>query len=253
MKLSLRMRGDSPWAWHETIWEERLVQSSVLCLWQMLVGEAMIFEPQHRCGDTAWDKCGWCCAFQCSWAKRQTTLIWITLPWPHCSKHTSVPGNKRTLDTKHAGPNEETCLTQSWVCLLPRFVETTVVPLGGLTETGKPCSEDNLSGTIWSRFRLFSLYFWFPLIFMKRVRVRVFCSAEMQRRGLMGLIYFSKWIIEQHLLQKGQLVQNPPPVVNYIIYTYTITDHFQSLVPIWMLQQSHSPPSIITVDIGNLI
>lgn len=69
----------------------------------------------------------------------------------------------------------------------------------------------------------------------------------------MDLIYFFKWIIQQHLLQKGQLVQHPEPAVNYIIYTYTITDHFQLLLPIWMLQQSHLPPSIIAVDIGNLI
>lgn len=35
--------------------------------------------------------------------------------------------------------------------------------------------------------------------------------------------------------------QASQPVVDYIIYTYTITDHFQLLRPIWMLQQCPLP------------
>lgn len=60
----------------------------------LLWGKQVIFEPQHRCGNTAQDKCGWCCVFQCSWVKRQTVLIWVTLPWPR--KQTSVRRNKYT-------------------------------------------------------------------------------------------------------------------------------------------------------------
>lgn len=44
-------------------------------------------------GNTAQDKRGWSCVFECSRGKRQTAFIWLTLARPH--RHTSVHRNKQ--------------------------------------------------------------------------------------------------------------------------------------------------------------
>lgn len=80
-----------------------------------------------------------------------------------------------------------------------------------------------------------------------------FFSLEIQLKSPMDLISLLQ-LDNLDMYQKGQrLVLHPKPVVNDIIYTYTITDHFQLPLPIWMLQQSHCPPGIIAVDRGNVI
>ncbi len=159
----------------------------------MLVGEAVIFELQHRCGNTAQDKCGWCCVFQCSWVEK-TNHTYLSNPSLTACQQTHICTQEQiyTDILNMQTPSGETGLTQSWMCLLPYFFETTVLPLG---ETGKPCLEDNLGGTIWSRFSLFSLFF-FP---WKDEKKMSFCSFEMQLKSHMDLIYFLRWIIQRHL------------------------------------------------------
>lgn len=155
-------------------------------------------------------------------------------------------GTNTHRDTKHADPQWGDLFATELHVFIPLLLWNDSVSIGDF-ERLKPCLEDNLGRTIWSRFpSLFSVFFSFSI---ERMKKTTFCSLEMH----MNMIYLYKWIIEQHLSQKWQLVQHPKPVVNYIIYTYTITDHFQLLLPIWMLQQSHCPPSLIAVDTGNLI
>lgn len=60
-------------------------------------------------------------------------------------------------------------------------------------------------------------------------------------------------MIERHGAERERALLHPKPAENYIIYTYTITDHFQLPLPIWMLQQSRCHPGVIAVDTGNLI
>lgn len=87
--------------------------------------------------------------FQCSWVK-QTTLIWVTLPWP---RPTHICTQEVTHSvTKHADPQWGDLFDTELYVFIPFLLRNDSVSTGGF-ERLKPCLEDNLGVTIWSRFR----------------------------------------------------------------------------------------------------
>lgn len=156
--LSQRMRTVTANEWDARRYERRgLCKAASPACSRCLRGEPWYLSHSTDVGNAAQDKSGWCCVFQCSWVKRQTTYIWVTLPRPH--RHT---GTNTHTGWTFGPPAEETCLTQSCKCLFLPLLWNDSVSIGGF-EGAEPCLEDNLVRTIWSRFHYSFLWFFFSL------------------------------------------------------------------------------------------
>lgn len=117
---------------------------------------------------------------------QKTNHIYLSNPSPAASTHR----NKHTHTYTHTGwkfgpPAEETCLTQSCKCLFPPLLWNDSVSIGGF-EGAKPCLEDNLVRTIWSRFHYSFLWFFFCLL--KGIK-HFFFSLDSQQKCHVNIIY----------------------------------------------------------------
>lgn len=112
---------------------------------------------------------------------QETNHTYLNNPSLTAQIHTCTQETNTHRDVKNTPtPSWGTCLTQSGMCLFPPLLWNDSVSSGGF-ERLKPCLEDNLGWTIWSRFP--SLFSGFPLSSHVRKRKNIFVVLTCNRNA----------------------------------------------------------------------